>query len=1686
MHSFRLRHRILSHSIAALFPVASIPPLISGGNRSRGTSGSRRLALAFAGLAAAAVLAPSPASAANGVWTGATNNAWASAGNWTGGIPNAAGDIADFSQFDLNGNQPINLAGVSRTVGLLTVGDFDTATGAGANTFNFNANAGIQLILLGAGNTAETVDVVNRSATINTVTLRADNGFIKTGAGTLVLNNANSIIAKGIALNAGTLTFVSGSLGALAEDNLITTGGNAGLTWSGHTDDISNRIKLGDGFALTVSLAGDTTFATTLKTGALGTGSLTKGGASTLTITAAQTYTGGTRINAGRLILTNGDNQLSTAGTVSFGNAATSGILQLGDATGKSDQTVTGLIRTGNASSLSNAIVGGHTSNSVLTINNATAISGGNSPIFGGAGTNEDHLALVKSGAGALTLSKTNTFVGDVTLIGGNLIATNNSSLGAGTKTVTISGTTNAPSLQLSQASGLALASTISFVTSNDDATAGAIVNTDGNNVIGGNITLADGGFGGTQTRIRVAAGSLTLNGAITASSSASNRTLILDGASNGTANGIISNNGAITTSVIKEGAGTWTLTAANTYSGATTVAGGRLNLATAQTGTGALSAADGTTLGVAVAAPGQSLTPSTLTLGTTTDSTLSFDLGAFANPTAPVINTGAFTVNGTTRVPIAGTGLSTGTFTLIQYTGTIGGTGFASFPAGNLPANALPARVTANLVDDSANSRVLLNVSQFNIPKWTGDITGDWDVNDGVDPTTGSGTANWKELIGGAVTRYLQFGATVDSVLFDDSAEGTTTVNLTTSLSPTSVTIDNSEQNYTFTGSGKLTGATSLLKTGTQTLFLVNTGGNDYTGTTTINDGTIQVGDGATPSGGQLGSGAVAIGDEGTLSLNRPVGDDYSLANVISGSGDIFQNGANTVTLTGNNSAYDGEVTINSGVLRVGSGNALGTAVGGVIVEAAGALELQGQTVAESLLLNGGTLRAFSGTTNNIVNGIALNGGGSLDGLSATTLTVSSVVTGTGGLTKNGAGTAILVVDNSYIGGTIVTQGVLQLGANAATTGLVGPGDIAFNVAAGTGTLSIVRGGNFDLSNNITSSGAGTNAVTVGVGGAASLSGTVTFSGTNTFTGNVTINGGALRITNSSALGIGTKIVRIGDASRPALKIDGSLGGITLASGINFAISSDGSGANGGAIVNVAGDNVIEGTISQINGGGGNGRIFVEAGSLTIEGGIDADGATGARTLLLGGPALGIVNGIISDFNNSAASVVSVTKDGAGTWELNGFNEFTGALAVQNGTLKINFVDALGNAQPLGAASSAVTLGAATTSGILEYTGGTATLFRPITVLANSVGSTVRNSGSGVLTLGGSLVKNSTKLTLTGGDFIVGGVISGANANSDFVVDGSTVTLSNVNTYNGPTNVISGGTLKNGIDNAISAGSTVVLGEATGNTDGTYDLNGFNQAVAGLSGDGTGTHRVTNSALSGISTLTHTGTSTYAGVIQDGATAQVAVTKDIGGTFTLAGVNTYTGATTVNAGTLLIGGSISGSVATVTGATSTLGGTGVVGKVTVDAGAGLQGGDGVAASGALSSAGDVTLNDGAIIKLTLGTAGTHSSLARLGGTWTFDLDQAFSFNGGAEAGTYDNLITGLTGAEAGLPGIATWAVLNPEYFGSTFTYDGAGGVDLVLVPEPGAAVTLIGGVGLLLGWHRRRPRSARTSSARG
>jgi autotransporter-associated beta strand protein len=127
--------------------------------------------------------------------------------------------------------------------------------------------------------------------------------------------------------------------------------------------------------------------------------------------------------------------------------------------------------------------------------------------------------------------------------------------------------------------------------------------------------------------------------------------------------------------------------------------------------------------------------------------------------------------------------------------------------------------------------------------------------------------------------------------------------------------------------GGGVLTSTTpsqavNLVKSGAGTQSL--TGTNIYTDSTTINSGTLQVGNGGT-TGSFLGMSAVV--NNGTLAINRTdtTASPFVLSNNVSGTGRLLQSGTGTTKVMGNNT-FSGGITVSKGAVILGNGNAVGT----------------------------------------------------------------------------------------------------------------------------------------------------------------------------------------------------------------------------------------------------------------------------------------------------------------------------------------------------------------------------------------------------------------------------------------------------------------------------------------------------------------------------------------------------------------------------------------------------------------------------------------------------------------------------------------------------------------------------------------------------------------------------------------
>ena len=331
--------------------------------------------------------------------------------------------------------------------------------------------------------------------------------------------------------------------------------------------------------------------------------------------------------------------------------------------------------------------------------------------------------------------------------------------------------------------------------------------------------------------------------------------------------------------SLTKNGGGTLTLTNQSYYEGPTVVNAGGLNIeATSLAGGGPVTMADDTTLGVTVATEGSEWFGSSLTLGSSGDTTLNLNLGNFGNPiVAPIYLSGALAANGTVTLNISGRGFTVGSFPLIQF-GSLGGGGFSAIKLGSLPRG-----MTATLVN--SGSSIDLNVTGYvDSLFWTGAENSNWDLI----------SQNWVDGNTSTAAAYSQANNIGDSVTFDDShIAASQTINVTTNVTPLTVSLNNNLYDYAFTGAGSISGPTAINKDGPAILTLATD--NAYSGGTRLNQGSIQVG-----NDHALGTGLLTV-NGGALSSDsstpRTIANDIYLTSAFT-IGD--SNNTGTVTLAG------------------------------------------------------------------------------------------------------------------------------------------------------------------------------------------------------------------------------------------------------------------------------------------------------------------------------------------------------------------------------------------------------------------------------------------------------------------------------------------------------------------------------------------------------------------------------------------------------------------------------------------------------------------------------------------------------------------------------------------------------------------------------------------------------------------
>jgi autotransporter-associated beta strand protein len=945
---------------------------------------------------------------------------------------------------------------------------------------------------------------------------------------------------------------------------------------------------------------------------------------------------------------------------------------------------------------------------------------------------------------------------------------------------------------------------------------------------------------------------------------------------------------------------------------------------------------------------------------------------------------------------------------------------------------------------------------------------------------TTGSGTGITHTLdtltINNSSNITFTSGANVTSGTIGLSVGATTlngsdsvfTVGSNTALTVASITGTNRSfildggGNTTVTGSIN-TGTGTLTKNGSGTLTL--SGSNNYTGATVINGGTVAISSeaslGTNPvsfNAGQLTLNGGVLRSTASLTIddtNRGVligsnGGTFSpdsmttltIANPISGPGQLVKSGSGNLTLSGSNT-FDGGVAVNTGTLTLSNAKALGTGTAGTTVASDAALVLSGSGAPTDFANNG--MLTIAGT------GVSSSGVISDAGTGSSRFLGNITLSGNATIKTNTSGSNFLALGFApgELSRPATDSSTLSLGSNTLTLG------------GGTST-SIVY-----LNSSIT----GTGGLTLDM--ASPTASVFLTANQNTYTGLTKINQGTLLPftipnyapldnTNTQHYGINGNIqIGDGESGTATLTISDMLGSTRTQELINYksrvTMFSDG-------VLNVQSTQTLGGYDAALNPGNGSvGESFVfNGGTINIgaNGGLYLMGnvkvnATAGQTVLINGVGntlsltqhqyggnpvanadrvfdVAAGTGNTSDITiNAKIMNGSITKTGNGVMTITGNNTegYEGTTTINNGIIAITNEGALGQGN-LASARTIVgsggtlrlagTLSQIGTFGVDEHLTLNGTGYNSLGALQNESGTNRWNgpitlgsnatvqSSAGLLTIAGTVTSatNST-LTVTGsGNTTISGAI-GTGSGGVTKNGTGTLFLSGANTYSGTT------TVNNGV---LSLQSNSGLGSATGNTT----------VMSGA------TLQLSNAASGNLTTLAEplfiNGTG-YGSTVSNhtGALQNSAGNNSFGGTVTLQSASTITAATGT---TMTIRGGITGTSST----NLTIGGTGFEGTVAMNPISGsISGtvGQTNIAKGTFSvgGTGTATLNTGEFSSasgttLVIGSGGTINS--------HFDNGQITQFSGvigGSSAGTF--ALTSANDSASGLQFNASFTASN-------------------------------------------------------
>ncbi|MEI6605367.1 MAG: autotransporter-associated beta strand repeat-containing protein [Verrucomicrobiota bacterium] len=968
---------------------------------------------------------------------------------------------------------------------------------------------------------------------------------------------------------------------------------------------------------------------------------------------------------------------------------------------------------------------------------------------------------------------------------------------------------------------------------------AGAFVIGDGtaNPNLGNSFTLT-GNVTNNSLSLQTLNAPFTMTAVRTFTTAAGGGDMILSGNNSGAAGGIT-----------KAGGGTLTLSGTNSYTGATTVSGGLLNVTGTSTGSafavsgGALGGTGSIAGNVTVSSTGSinlaNGTVGTLALGGTLPITgaagannLAFDLGSSTTDLITVVgatsvtNAGAAVIN-LNQIGGVATPITPGTYNLIQGTGAMAAVGQFAVATTKAFGSTYSLSVVGNNLQVTAAAGSAGPVAAF----WKGG-TNPWGT-----------TANWttdatSNLTASSIPGYQT------NVTFATTIPGAS--NLTTNTVDADFEINS--LNINATAGGVILGLAS-----TKMITIDATAANGNT-----------LGNGITSGNSNTIAAKIGLGSSQTWTISGGVLTASGMVTDFGAGFGLTKTGVGMLVLSGAN-AYNGPTTVSAGVLNIQNATALGTVLGGTSVSSGASLQIGGNITvgAEALTLNGmgitndGALRSISGGTYgglitlgsatriNTDAGVSftINNAGTITGPGYAltfggdgTTSVSSIIgTTSGTLTKDGAGTLVLSGNNTYTGATTVSIGTLKLGAaGTAPNGPLGTSaagtTVAFGAVLDLGGFTLATAealtlngtgilGNGALTNSSTTAATYSGLVTLGSASSiAATSGDIILSNVGAITGSgygLTLGGTTVgsRIDSSITTDAGT-LTKIGSGTWSLTGTNTYSGGTTISAG---ALSFRNTGAKpaSGSITVAAGATL--------------GLGVATSGSFFTTADVDAlftntlSGVTLSSTSLVG------IDTSAGDFTYATtvpATTLGLNKLGNNKLTLTGANLYTGPTVVTAGTLSVSGSGTLGNS-----ASFDIT-----GTGTVDL-GGTSQIVGPV----NVTGAATLSNGS-----------------VTGTSYAASNPSGTATVSANLLVNGSaglaktgagTLNLSGANTYTGTTTVNGGILQVSGTTGTIKASTAIAI------------LNGGNLTLTNINATEAAVDRVSNTA--GIS-VTNCGTFTF------------------------------------------------------------------------------------------------------------------------------------------------------------------------------------------------------------------------------